>query len=125
MPEAKHVGTLNSDPNWLCVCMSQADLRAVDAASEGVGLRYRKRHTADVHEGCANVPPIGVVKLGVFNIAPIFASIVEPKGTPNYVSRAKSAKILTADCRQLYPVNYSYNSCAPNLLFSSTTSTRS
>ena len=58
-------------------------------------------------------------------IVPIFALIMEQKGTPNYMSQAKSAKVLTADCRQLYPVNYSYNSCAPNLLFSSTTSTRS
>ena len=58
-------------------------------------------------------------------IAPTFALIMEQKGTPNYVSQAKSAKVLTADCRRLYPVNYSYNSSAPNLLFSSTTSTRS
>ena len=45
-------------------------------------------------------------------IVPIFALIMEPKGTPNYVSRAKSAKVLTVDCWRLYPVNYPHNSSA-------------
>ena len=35
-------------------------------------------------------------------IAPIFASIMQPKGTPDFVSRIKSPEILTT----LYPVDY-------------------
>ena len=42
-------------------------------------------------------------------IALIFASVVEPKGSPNDVSRKKSPKILTA----LYPVNHSNSSSTP------------